>query len=824
MTGTPPLSGSSRVIDLSAGIAGAYCTKILADAGADVIKVEPPEGDPLRRRSASGEPVSPEEGGPLFQYLSGSKSSVVADPSEPADLALVLDLVRDSDAVVWSAGGPFCAMAALHPHRLRAHAPAAVIATITPFGLDHPWRHVPANQFTLQAMSGGVWQRGSPDRPPITVGGEHGDFVAGTVAALGLLIGRWRARGTGMGELVDVAVFDALQLTQAIFPVTLYDLTGRPHGGRRESIPAIHRTKDGGFVGIWVTTGQQWLDFCSLLGRMDWAEDQALGTMENRARRRRELVDDIDAWAGDRTTEEIVELASLLRVPVAPVATGATLPTLDHFVERQWFKPNPRTGVTQPDVWYSMSGGAERRPPGLSPLLGQDTARLRAAVPRARPAHPTPAGTPPAATRTAAQPLPFEGLRIADFTAFWAGPIITHVFAMLGADVIHIESTNRPDGIRMAATIPMSQEGWWETSAFFNGTNTNKRDFAVDLQSSKGREVALRLVEQCDIVVENFSPRVMPQLGLDYDALRTVQPDIIMVRAPGFGTSGPWADRVAYAPTIDQASGLSWVTGFPDSAPGQPTAPADPLGGLHAAVAILLALEHRKRTGRGMLLESPQVGGGICTNAEPVVEWSANGTLLGRVGNRSWVVAPQGLYQVADGAPVAPDVPTDAWVAISVEDDQQWRGLCRVLDDDAIANDPNLERVEGRRAEHDRIDAAISSWCRSQRGGDVVEQLVDVGVPASQVVPPTQIADVEPAQARGLYETVHHPVAGSMRIIGFPARFSGGPDCWHRAPAPCLGEHNREILEDLLGYTPAEVDELAEEGVIGTRTGINLGW
>jgi len=819
-TGGAPFEGTLRIVDLSDGIAGAYCTKALADAGAEVIKVEPPQGASLRRRSASGHEVDPDYGGVLFQFLSCSKASVVADPDEPADLAMVQSLIAAADAVVWSRESTLCAHPAFSVDELRALAPHALVLALTPYGLTGPWVDRPANEFTLQAASGSAWNHGSaPDGAPLMIGASQGDYALGTAGAVALLMARTRALQTGEGELIDVAGMEVMHLTHIMFPITFLDLAKRPWRLRRsDSIPGIHPTKDG-WVGLWVTTGQQWLDFCTMTERFDWLEDPSLGLMDNRSIRHDELVDAIDGWASTRTTAEIVELASLLRVPVAPIGNGATLPTFDHYIERHSYTRHPCSGVTQPDVWYSLSGGAQRRAAEPSPALGEHTERYRNAVlPPPLTAQVSAAAAGPS-TR-----LPFEGVRVADMTAFWAGPIITHGMAMLGADVIHIESTQRPDGIRMAATIPMSEEGWWETSPFFNGTNTCKRDLAINLQTERGHQLMLKLVAECDVLVENFSVRVMDQLGLGYEELRKVRPDLIMLRAQAFGTSGPWKDRVGYAPTIDQAGGLSWTTGVPEGPPLMIGAASDAVGGLHGTLAVLYALEYRRRTGRGMLIESPQIGPALNVTAELVAEYSAHGALLGRIGNRSYVNAPQGVYRVADRVAVYAGESNEDWVAISIETTDQWLALCGAIGNEALGRRPDMQTLAGRQASHDEIDDAISAWCRPQSADEVTRVLTSAGVPAATVVTPHEMADMESAVARDLYEMVHHPVAGDMRIIRFPVRFSKGPDRWHRSPSPCLGEHNRPILEELLGLSPAEVDALEAEDVIGNRTSINLGW
>ena len=807
------LDVSFRVVDLSEGIAGAYCTKILADAGADVIMIEPPSGSPLRRRSASGQATDPTYGGVLFQFLSSSKQSAVVDLESVESLRRIERLLSSSDAIVWSEESSLCRDSRLSVERLRALAPQATVLALSGYGLDGPWMGRPSNEFIWQSLSGSAWSHGSSDGTPIMIGGSHGDYSLGTLGALGILLARFRDGGSGRGELVEVAGLEVLQLTHNLFPITFVDTAGRPNRPfRTDPIPGIHRTKDG-WVGLWVTTGQQWLDFCTMTERFDWLEDASLGLMDNRAARHDELLPAIDAWAAQRTTDEIVDFASLLRIPVAPIGTGRSLPTFDQFVERQQFVANPRSGFTQPDVWY-QSSGAQRRPFEPSPGIGEHTNALTTEVGGAKP--------PMAPALIAAEgALPFEGLRIVDMTSFWAGPIISHVFAMLGADVIHVESVKRPDGIRMATTIPMSEPGWWEMSPFFNATNTCKRGLTLDLHSARGRELLQELIAMSDVVVENFSPRVMDQLGLTYERLTTIRPDIIMVRAPAFGTSGPWKDRVGYAPTIDQAGGLSWVTGEPDQAPQMVGAASDALGGLHGSLALLFALEHRRRTGVGALVESPQIGTALQFTAEQVAEYSANGILLERVGNRSWVHAPQGVYRSADRKGTFPGVADDDWLALTIERDEQWRALCSVVD--GLSNDVHLD-YEGRSAAHDRIDAAIAAWCQDQDAEAAATKLTTLGIPAARVVPPHELANIEPLTARAFYEIVEKPVAGSMRVPAFPVRLEHGPARWHRTPAPRLGEHNRAILEGIIGLTSDEVDALEAEQVIGYATSVNLGW
>ena len=796
------------VVDLSSGIPGAYCTKVLADAGADVVKVESPSGDPLRRWSA-GAAIDPDDDGALFQFLSGGKRSMVLDVANASDLALTYDLVRRADAVIWSAGSPLAEHPSLRPDALRRLAPDASIAAITAFGLEGPWADGPATEFTLQAWAGGMGLRGSPDRPPVSIGGRIGDWVSGMFAALGVLTSRHRAaRDIGLGpigELLDISMLESHMLTQTMYPATHLSIAG--HGLRSQrtlNFPGIERSRDG-WVGFMVVTGQQWLDFCAMVGRPDWMDDPTLIVFANRLGRRAELGPRIAQWMGERTTAEIVEIASAMRIPVAEIGNGRDVAQLDQFAANHWYVRNPRGGFLQPDVPYTLSNGAGRRPPAPAPLLGEHTADLLATLTSEPTASPHDAPVNGAAIE---RDLPFAGMRVADFTGFWAGPIIGHFLAMHGATVIHVESAQRPDGMRSRSVRPMTEDQWWEWGCGFHGPNTGKLGLTLDLQSDEGRRVALDLVRECDVVIENYTPRVMDSWGLGYEQLKAVRPDVIMVRAPGFGLSGPWRDRPGFAQTMEQVSGLAWLTGYPDDVVQVPNGPCDPIAGTHATIALMLALAHRRRTGTGMLVESPMVGAALNVAAEQVVEFSAYGNLLERTGNRGSRAAPQNAYLTSHD---------DRWVAIAIETDAQWAGLRAALGDPEWARRADYSTASGRRAAHDEIDRHLAEWCSTRSPDDVVEPLWSHDVPVAKVLLDVETASIPQLRARRYYETVEHPLTGVNTHGGYPVRFSLGPQQRHRLPPPMLGQHNHLVLSTMLGLTDAEIAGLADRGVIGTR-------
>ena len=798
MSATPPLSGFV-VVDLSSGIAGAYATKLLADGGADVVKVEPPEGDPLRRWSASGAAIPDGEDGALFAHLAASKRSVVADPDDPAGLARAHDLLRRADAVVWSRGTRLAEHPALAPGALRSTHPHLVVTSITPFGLEGPWADRPATELTLQAWSGAAvgLGRGAPDQPPVSVGGQLGEWLTGTYAAIGTLVAR--ARGAG-GELVDLSVLEVLALSVTYYPVTFADMVGRPfRKGRALVTPGVEETSDG-LVGLGVGTGQQWLDFCVMVGHPEWTEDRRL--FADRAHLRPVIA----GWMAEHTTAEVLELAAAFRIPHAPIGNGATLPTTDHIVARQSIVREPGGRFDAPAPPYRFDRPL-LRPPTPAPRLGEHTALqlpdpdLVEEVQRKR-------RTP----STSSDPgQPFAGLRVLDLTAFWAGPLCTHVLAMLGAEVLHVESTARPDGTRMLAGIRFSEPDWWEQSGIFSGLNAGKQSVTLDLATDRGRELLRRLVATCDVLVENSTPRVLEQLGLDLDAVRAERPDLVAVRMPGFGLEGPWRDHPAFAFVIEDAAGLTWMTGHPDRPPVSPYTAGDSNAGLHALCGLLLALEHRRRTGEGTLVEAAMIDAALNVAAEQVVEHSAYGALLGRDGNRGPAAAPQGLYLAAD---VDDQGGRDTWVAIAVATDEEWLALRDALGQPPWAMAPDLEGAAGRRARHDELDEHLGAWCATRSAADVVAQLWPAGVPVARVVQPHEQGELEQLQARAYFESIDHPITGLARHSTLPFRSSRGPDRIHRGRAPLLGEHTDEVLR-ALGVTDDELASLEADGVIG---------
>jgi crotonobetainyl-CoA:carnitine CoA-transferase CaiB-like acyl-CoA transferase len=853
-----PLAGM-RVLDLSSEIAGPYCTKMLLDAGADVIKAEAPQGDPLRRWTASGTGIAEGEDGALFQHLNASKRSVVADLTTAAGRQLFCDLAARSDVVVESFAPGTLAAIGLTLDALQAGNPALSLVSISPWGGTGPWAHRPATEFTLQAATGSTAHRGRRDRVPVAAGGRLGEWVAGTFAAVGAVCAWLGARKTGQGQHVDVSMFEAMLLSLTYY----FDLSSQWREGplpRGVEVPSIEPAKDG-WVGFCTVTGQQWKDFCVLIERPDLGEDERYLIGWERSAQLAAMQEVIHPWTRAHTVAEIIERATALRIPVAPVGNGENLPHMDHLAARGVFVTGPG-GFIRPRPPYQLER-TPLRPFGRAPKLGEhteevmeelETHRLRHGSAPADARNPTAdseispspthlfrvgegggEGAQPRRTRSIASlltpspcplprgenararvrsigppkssrgvtPLPLAGLRVIDLTTFWAGPFAACYLAAMGADVVKVESIQRPDGMRFAGAL--QKERMWEWSAVFAGANAGKRAITLNLATPEGLALLRRLICDADVVMDNFSVRVLEQFGLTWDAVQALNARAIMLRMPAFGLDGPWRDRTGFAMTVEQVSGMAWITGYEDM-PLVVRGACDPIGGMNAVFALLIALEHRRRTGKGQLVEVSLVEAALNIAAEQVIEYSAYGNLLQRAGNRGPCAAPQGVYRCAE---------PDEYVALAVATDEQWHVLLKLFGDPEWGRDHVLATAAGRRAAHDAIDARIERWLSTQPRDAAARRLADAGVPAHPLVNPHCVWPNPQLEHRRFFQVMQHPVTGPTRYPGFPVAFSALDRHLHRCPPPTLGQHNDEILGGELGLSSEELQDLRTGKIIG---------
>jgi crotonobetainyl-CoA:carnitine CoA-transferase CaiB-like acyl-CoA transferase len=700
-----------RVVDSSTGIAGAYCAKLLTDLGADVVFGRAVNGDPL------------------FTYLRTSQRHA-------ADLEPWL---TGADIVITN-----------EPHAYDApHADPYVTIVISALGHGGPDDRLDLPEEVLQARSGSLSAHGHADRPPLTVGGRLGEYIVGAYAALGGLTAL--RRGT-RGEVVDASMLEAIQMTYVTTPT----LMARFPGGRKVShrwvmIPGNEPAAAGRYVGITTITAQQWQALARVIGRDDMAADDELATMIGRYLRNAEVNGALHAYTEPHDADDIVAACVEARVPVAIVGNGAELPRNEQLVARNVFVKQPGASWIRPRAPFRFHAVADRP---LAPTAAAGD----------------PWGAPRERVQTGAGPRPLEGLRVLDFTAFWAGPHATAWLCAMGADVIKVEAVQRPDGIRFSAAVrPHEDPQFYEKSALFHFCNLGKRGITLDLSHPDGLALAKQLVERSDIVAENFTPQVMERFGLDWDTVHALNPRAVYLRMPAFGLDGPWRSRGGFAQTMEQLTGMAWVTGYEGGPPIIPGGPVDPMVGAHAALAVVAALEHRARTGAGQLVEVPLVEVATAVTAEQVIRYAIDGTLLGRRGEG-------GVYKCAGD---------DEWVAID------------------------------RRSDPMSPDER-SAWCASRAPNAAAKEALAQGVPAAAMVPGFATLDDPQMRARGFFEAIVHEHVGEQHYPTWPVRLSGGPDQYWRGPAPTLGEHTQEVLRELLGVDDDELARLEAAHVIGT--------
>ncbi|MFQ5380861.1 MAG: CaiB/BaiF CoA transferase family protein, partial [Dehalococcoidia bacterium] len=774
------------------------------DLGADVLKLEPPGGDITRTRGPFPSGLAGPETSATFLYLNTSKRSAVADLDSPDGLTRLAALVARSDVIVAGETAGELAARGLGPDQIRDWNPRAVLTTISGFGSEGP--HAGYRSSNLITCAAGGWADtcGAPDREPIQAGGDVVLTLAGAFGAVGTLLailGRDR-HGHGAGDRVDVSAQEAA-LVAALIPSLWYEYTGqvRQRDSAVASGPSFILPCADGHIGVNVLTQAQWELLCNFMGRPEMAADPSFapGERQKRAAEIRECW--LPALAG-RTAAEIFHEGQAWRVPFGLVPDAAGIRNFRPHIERAFFAELDHPGaakVTVPGSWFrSQTMAADIRRP---PLLGEHTAEIpeAPAAPGDAPPHEAPAALPP----------PLDGVRIVDLTMFMSGPMATQICADAGSEVIKVESVQRLDGWRGGGRNGATPDETpaWERSPFFNWVNRNKHGITLNLTDERGVEILKQLVAGADVLIENYTPRVMESFGLTYDALRTVKPDLIMISMPGFGLDVSWRDYVAFGMSTEQMSGMAHFTGYEDGPPiFTGSNGGDPFVGVLAALTLLSALRHRDRTGEGQHIDLSQIEATTMYLGHEVTGWALTGIDPGRRGNHDPIMAPHNTYPCRDGR----------WIAIACRDDEEWRALAKAAGwADWLAPGSGLETAKGRRARLPEIDEALAAWTKDRVHTELADELQRRGVTAAAVLNgPELLADPHLA-ARGFFIPQDRRGVGVKHYPGQPFRFAGFAGVEHRR-SPLLGEHTNEVLRRLLGLSDAELRELEAADVTGT--------
>jgi len=405
---------------------------------------------------------------------------------------------------------------------------------------------------------------------------------------------------------------------------------------------------------------------------------------------------------------------------------------------------------------------------------------------------------------TAASKLPLAGIRVADFTWVWAGPFCTLQLAHLGAEVIRVETSTRPCVTRLLPPWPQGKPGI-NRSGYFNQYSQGKVSLALDLKQPRAVEIAKELVAKSDIVCENFAAGVMDRLGLGYEALRAVNPRLIMIALSGYGAHGPEAEFVSYGPAQVPLAGLSSLTGYADWPPMHVgISYGDPTAGLHGAFAVLAALLYRQRTGQGQFIDLSQQETTVSVIPEGTMDYTMNGTQPARQGNRDPQMAPHGVFRCAG---------EQRWVAIAVRSDDEWRRLAEIIGGPPLKKDTRFADLAARKRNEDELETVLTAWTISRSAEEITEQLQAVGIPAFPTFNSKDIADDPHLRQAGLFVELDHPEIGAQTHIGIPWHLSATP-LFVRRPAPCLGQHTDQIMSELLGYDATTIEQLRAEKIL----------
>ena len=805
MTSQQALDGVN-VLDLSNSIGGAYCTKLLADLGAEVVLVERPgSGHPLRHTGPySGEPGTESSG--MFLYYGANKRSIVCDLESEAGRGRVLGLASEADILVESFEPGYLDAIGLGYEALASASGALVFTSVSHFGQTGPYRLWKSDEITDYAMGGYMYFGGHADREPLMMNNNQPMLHAGAQAAIASMAAlRW-ARKTGEGQHVDVSSVEAMLSAHA------WTSTSWTHEGvvLRRTGPDCIPCKDGW---VWFFPFRWDPTFFILMDRPELIDHEDFADRQSWSDNRDKLVVLLTEWCADRTKDEIFRAGQELRVPVTPVNDAADLASSSQLQSRQWFQrvDHPIAGTTvMPGFPYmfSKTPASIRRP---APKLDEDSdfnfasgERPFRAIEREEVVSRGPVK----------ERAPLAGVRVLELTANWAGPLAARHLADLGAEVIKIEAPDRPAtrGGRYPGGDPFRHH--YNRAAYFNKLNRNKLGITLNLDDDAGRELFLRLVAESDVVLENNSPRVMRNFDLQYPVLRRVNPEIIMVSISGFGQTGPDSDYVAYGANVEASCGLAAATGYADDdRPYRSTLfYADPVTGAHAAIAILAALHQRESTGEGQYVDMSLHENGITFFPEAIVEYTVAGNLAKRRGNRHPIYAPQGCY---------PSYGDDSWLALCVRTLDEWKALAATIGRMELGNDPQLETSQGRKARHSEIDVAISEWTRQYDHNEAAAILQEAGVPAAPVLANWEMISNRHFHARDFYVPMEHPEMGVFPYPGMPWKLSATPGIVRKA-SPLYGEHNSDVFRGLLGLGDDDLAPLYERRTIADEPSPDL--
>jgi len=810
-----------RVLDLS-DERGIVCGFMLGELGADVLCIEAPGGSTARRRGPFAGDLREAERSLFWWAYARNKRSVVLDPASPKDHESLLRLVASADVFIESRKPGEMARLGLGYEELAAINPALVYVSISAFGQTGPKASWAATDLTILAAGGPLWLYGDEDRAPIRISVPQAFAHASADGAAAALVALHERNRSGLGQHVDISAQQSVTLaTQSDIISSGVNTSGasRAAGGGRfgrmlvrlvypaldghvsithvfgsaigpATIRLMHVVCEDGFCDE-ALRDKDWIAMTELLA--DGSEPFATYDLAKEV---------VAAWTASKTKAELLEVAMKRGLLIAPAATTRDVIDSQQLEAREYFQPLERPdggGMTRQLGPFARLGlGALRpgRPARPAPRVGQHTVEVLGE--NRQPDFPK-----VQASQDGQGTLPLAGVKILDFMWAIAGPMSTRMLADYGAEVIRVESTGRTDACRTMRPYVNGEAGL-ENAALFHSCNANKRMLTLDLANPNAREIILDLVSWADIVGESFSPGVISRLGFGYDALRKVNPSLIMLSTCLMGQTGPLSKFAGYGNLAAAISGFHEMTGWPDrDAAGPFNAYTDYIAPKFNASVLLAALDHRRRTGEGQHIDLSQAETALHFLAPALLDTLVNDRVATRNGNRDDLFAPHGCYPV---------IGEDKWIAIAVEDDRGWRAFCERLDRPELIEDTRFLRAEDRVANAAELDSIVAKLVEG-RDGFELEALLQDGEVACHRVQDSDAAFADPQlNSRGHFVPIEGGGVNSI-IENTRSKLSRTP-AEIRLGLPTLGRDNFEVLDQVLGYDGEKIAELVIAGVL----------
>jgi crotonobetainyl-CoA:carnitine CoA-transferase CaiB-like acyl-CoA transferase len=797
-----------RVLEMGEGIAGPYGARLLGDLGADVVKIERPgAGDTMRGRPPFADPVGGVRRSLLFEYLNWGKRSIELDLSDAGRRQELSDLVRWADIVVVSLSPAATREFGLAPEVLLGWNPRVVAAFVSSFGHSGPYRDWSGTDLVLQAMGGVVHISGTAERHPIKPGLSQSLYCAGINAAYASLAGYLAARRTGSGVALDLSIHETIA-SQLVMNQPYYAFLGAIQGRRSatqdpfsgEPIP----TADG-YVSLQSTTLTPVARFAELFGDDRFAARE-FATEAARAEHAVELAELLAEHLAKAAARDVFEAAGARGLLAGFVQTAAQLLTCPQLRARSAWRVDPGltvggTPVQLPSRFVEMSATPMSAAPP-APDLGADNSFS----PPPRPAGPP--GLLAGDRGGAALPGPLSGLLVVDLSTVFAVPYLGGLLSDLGAEVVKVEAPAKLDQTRSSfgASFDNQPSGdYWNKASTFQVLNRGKRSVVLDLSTPEGRAALLALVGKADILLDNFTPRVMRTWGMTYEELAEVNPRLIMLSNTGYGSTGPWASFKAQGTTLEATMGLTSVAGYPDGGPAKAgQSYPDFLACWTGLLAVLAAVVSRDATGLGQWIDLGMYQLGATVIPEALIGWQACGLEPPRLGDRDPDAVLSGLFTTAERGRL---------VAVSVASLDQLSALAGSIPGlaDAAAGPGG-----GDGGSITVLRGVLANWIAARGTADVCAVLQSLGVAAGPVMDARDLVLDPHLIARGFYQWIDFGDPLGLRpLIGRPFTWdSSGSEVAIAGRAPRFGEHNEYVLTKIAGLDREAYEQLQAARVV----------